>query len=113
VQQLRRRGAKILKPTHLYLSRYGMVVRGLEWPGFEMDLPFCSLCATLKNRRPVTVAGVRCRFLSGKVTRISLYCRNHAFALSFKGLNLPLVTAGWLQVIDGAPKAECHVGQLA
>ena len=88
-----------LKEVSLLANHFGM--RVVPHPGFAMDLPFCERFESIRVRRPVTVSAVRRRFLSGAVTRISLRCRSHEFAQALKSLNKPLVTAGWLQVIDG------------
>lgn len=66
-----------------------------------MDLPLCQSCDNLWVRQSVTVSYVKRSFLSGNVTQIALRCQNHAFAIAFRNLNQPLVSAGWLRVIDG------------
>ena len=88
-----------LKEVNLFANRFGM--RVVAHPGFAMDLPLCGGCESEWVRQPVTISNVKRRFLSGSVTRISLYCRNREFAQALKNLNQPLVTAGWLRVIDG------------
>ena len=88
-----------LKEVSLYANRFG--IRVAPYPAFTMDLPLCEECNDSKVPRPVTLNGVKRRFLSGRVTQVSVYCRSHAFAESLKSLNQPLVAAGWLQVIDG------------
>ena len=90
-------GVVALREVHLYASYYGL--RMMEYPGMVMDVPLCNLCQAKKIARPVTLEGVKLRFL-GRAKQATLRFRNHEFAKAFKAANSGLIASGWIKVID-------------